>query len=99
MDQGRKAIPAGVEARAATWNTTYGIPSEAYKLHGQHVSTLHLFSSRLLIPTSATLKVAISVFDNMVPGTQDFTRASETKRRHSQEKHDADLEVLQALEL
>lgn len=52
-----------------------------------------------LTPTSTRLKAATAVFDSMVPGTQDFTWVSETKWQHSQEKHDANLEVLQALEL
>lgn len=33
------------------------------------------------------------------PGTQDFTRTTETKRRHALEKHDKDLVVVQGLEL
>ena len=39
------------------------------------------------------------MLNTSVPGTFDFTMTSEIKRRHSQEKHDADLVVIQALEL
>lgn len=39
------------------------------------------------------------MFENLMPGAQDFTRTIETKRRHALEKHDKDLAVVHALEL
>lgn len=53
----------------------------------------------MLITPSATLHAAASIFNNQTPGTIDYTPSSKTKRRHTQEKHDADLAVIQALEL
>jgi hypothetical protein len=45
------------------------------------------------------LDAATALFTNIVPGSQDFTRTTETKRRHAFEKHDKDLAAVHSLEL
>lgn len=52
-----------------------------------------------LTRTRATLAAATTAFTDATPGTQDFTRTTETKRRHALEKHDKDLAAVHALEL
>ena len=42
---------------------------------------------------------ATAIFANTAPGAQDFTRTTETKRRHALEKHDKDMAAVHALEL
>lgn len=39
------------------------------------------------------------MFLGAVPGTQDLTRPSETKRRHALEKYDKDVDAVHALEV
>jgi hypothetical protein len=45
------------------------------------------------------LTAATATFVSTAPGTQDFTRATETKRRHTFKKHKKDLVAIHALEL
>jgi len=63
------------------------------------VSDYFFYLTLLLMKTRAMLDAATAVFTNAVPGGQDFTRTTETKRRHALEKHDKDLAAVHALEL
>lgn len=45
------------------------------------------------------MAAATTTFASAAPGTQDFTRTTETKRRHALKKHDKDLAAVHALEL
>ena len=99
MVRRRESLPTRTEDRARGGNSPDGILPEAHQLPGQRVSSFFFQPILLLMKSRCTLAAATNAFTNTTLGTQDFTRTTETKRRHALEKHDKDLAVVHALEL
>lgn len=99
MVERREGVPGGTDKRAGGGDIAHGVLPKTDKPSCQRVSRELFRLNTLLTETRAILAAATATFTSIAPGVQDFTRTTETKRRHALEKHDRDLATVQALEL